>query len=36
LSGFDPAALSAEWANLMEDLTAAFVPELANPVLTLH
>jgi hypothetical protein len=36
MAGFDPAALSTAWANLVEDLTAAFVPELATPVVALH
>lgn len=31
---FDPAAMSAEFASLLEDLTAAWVPELATSVLT--
>src|SRR6202000_1856664 len=27
--GFDPAEMSAEFANLLEDLTAAWIPDLA-------
>jgi hypothetical protein len=32
--GFDAAAMSAEFANLLEDLTAAWVPDLAASALT--
>jgi hypothetical protein len=32
--GFDTAAMSAEFANLLEDLTAAWVPDLATSALT--
>ena len=32
--GFDTAAMSAEFANLLEDITAAWVPDLATSALT--
>jgi hypothetical protein len=34
LNGFDPTALSTEWANVMEDFAAAFVPDWATSALT--
>jgi hypothetical protein len=34
LGGFDPAAMSAEFTNLLEELTAAWIPDLAASVLT--
>jgi hypothetical protein len=33
LSGFDPAGMSADFASLIEDLTAAWVPDLATSAL---
>ena len=32
--GFDAAAMSAEFANLLEDLTTAWLPDLATSALT--
>jgi hypothetical protein len=34
IGGFDPAAMSEEFTNLLEDLTAAWIPDLATSVLT--
>jgi hypothetical protein len=36
IGGFDPAAMSEEFTNLLEDLTAAWIPDLATSVLTAY